>query len=343
MQETSKKVKIDFVVTWVDSNDPEWVKSYNYYRPEKPITDNARFRNWDIFRYWFRAVERYAPWVNKVFLITNGKFPDWINPQCRKLKLVNHSDYIPEKYLPTFNSNTIELNIGRIKELSEYFVLFNDDVFLNSPIKPDYYFWKGLPCDYNFESPYSNRIHTKENNFGIGITKYCDVAILNSHFNRKEVVRQAWSKWYGKHLWGKPLLLSLLMLERERFENFIMFHIEQPMLKSIFQEVWEEEPDILDQSCSRFRSETNLNQWLMRYWQFASNKFYPSIRKGIAYERYNKEIINDIQKVLLEERTYSVCINDNSYCSEEDFILASNKIRECLELKFPIISIFEKS
>ena len=110
-------MKIDFIVTWVDSNDPEWIKSYNYYRPEKPITDSARFRNWDIFRYWFRAVERYAPWVNKVFLVTNGRFPDWINPECKKLVLVKHSDYIPKKYLPTFNSNTIELNFGRIKEL----------------------------------------------------------------------------------------------------------------------------------------------------------------------------------------------------------------------------------
>lgn len=55
--------KIDFVVPWVDSNDPEWIALYNHYRPEKPIKDNSRFRDWDIFRYWFRAVERYAPWV----------------------------------------------------------------------------------------------------------------------------------------------------------------------------------------------------------------------------------------------------------------------------------------
>ena len=334
--------KIDFVVTWVDSNDPEWIRSYNHYRPEKPITDDARFRNWNFFRYWFRAVERYAPWVNKVFLVTNGKFPDWINPECKKIKLVKHSDYIPEKYLPTFNSNTIELNLGRIEELSEHFVLFNDDIFINAPVKPDYYFRDGLPCDYNFESPYSNRLHTKENKFGIGITRYCNVAILNSHFNRKEVIRQAWNKWYGKHLWGKPLLLSLLMLGREQFENFITFHLEESMLKSVFQEVWEKEPDALDSSCSRFRLETNLNQWLMRYWQLALNKFYPLRRKGITYERYNEDILADLQKVLLEERTNSICINDNTYCSEKDFLLASKIIRECLEQKFPNTSIFEK-
>lgn len=334
--------KIDFIVTWVDSTDPEWIKAYNHYRPEKPITDAARFRDWQIFRYWFRSVERYAPWVNRVFLVTNGTFPDWINPECEKLVLVKHSDYMPEKYLPTFNSNAIELNFGRIKELSEHFVLFNDDHFLNAPVEPDYYFREGLPCDYNFESPYSNRIYTRENHYGIGITKYCNVAILNRHFNRRNVVRQAWSKWYGKHLWGKPLLLSLLMLGRGRFENFTTFHLEQAMLKSIFQEVWDKEPDVLDQSCSRFRLETDLNQWLIRYWQFASNKFYPLKRKGLTYERYNKEILSDLQKVLLEERTNSVCLNDNSYCSEKDFLLASKIIQESLKIKFPNKSVFEK-
>jgi len=111
--------KIDFIVTWVDSNDPAWIESYNYFRPNKPIVDRGRFRDWNLFKFWFRAVEKYAPWVNKVFLVTNGKFPDWINPNCKKLVLVKHSDYIPEEKLPTFNSNTIELYFNRIKGLSE--------------------------------------------------------------------------------------------------------------------------------------------------------------------------------------------------------------------------------
>ena len=113
---------IDFVVPWVDNNDSEWIKSYNYYHPGKTISDRGRFRDWDIFRYWFRAVERYAPWVNKVYLVTNGTFPKWINPDCEKLVLIKHSDYIPEKYLPTFNSITIELNMDKIPGLGETFV-----------------------------------------------------------------------------------------------------------------------------------------------------------------------------------------------------------------------------
>ena len=46
--------KIDFIVTWVDSNDPSWIESYNYYRPNKPIQDRGRFRDWNLFKYWFR-------------------------------------------------------------------------------------------------------------------------------------------------------------------------------------------------------------------------------------------------------------------------------------------------
>lgn len=337
-----KENQIDFVVLWVDSNDPEWIKSYNYYRPDKPIQDSARFRNWNIFRYWFRAVERYAPWVNKVFLITNGKFPDWINPNCEKLVLVKHSDFIPKKYLPTFNSKTIELNLGRINELSEHFVYFNDDMFICAPITPEYYFKEGLPCDYNFESLYRNPTFTEENHFGVDLDIFCDIAVLNSHFNRKEVTRQAWRKWYGPHLWGKPLLFSLLLSNRTKFENFTLFHHEQPMLKSVFQEIWEKEESILDQSCSRFRTDASLNQYIIRYWQFASNRFYPVKKKGLAYYHYNKEITDDLIKNLKKEQYPSICINDSPYFSNEDFNYTSKKIRETLEEKFPMISIFEK-
>lgn len=334
--------KIDFVVLWLDSNDPEWIELYNQYRPNKPVQDQARFRNWDIFRYWFRSVERYAPWVNKVYLVTNGKFPDWINPNCEKLVLVKHSDYIPQKYLPTFNSGTIELNLGRIEELSEHFVYFNDDMFINAPVEPDYYFREGLPCDYNFESVFKNPVYDENNKFGVDLDIYWTIAMLNRNFNRKNVIRQAWKKWYGPHLWGKPLLFSLLMFGRSKFENFTLFHHEQPMLKSMFQEVWDKEAATLDLSCTRFRQIVNLNQYIIRFWQFASNKFYPVRKKGLAYHYYNKEIVTDIIKNLNEEQCKSICINDSPFCSEENFEYARKEIRHAFEKKFPTLSMFEK-
>ena len=102
--------RIDFVVLWLDPTDSRWQESFAHYSPNaKGRKENARFRDLDIFHYWFRAVEKYAPWVNKVFLITNGKFPDWINKDCPKLELVNHEDYMPTDILPVFNASCIEI------------------------------------------------------------------------------------------------------------------------------------------------------------------------------------------------------------------------------------------
>lgn len=61
--------------------------------------------------------------------MTNGQVPEFLNHNNPKITLIKHSDYMPEKYLPTFNSNVIELNYHRITELSDNFVLFNDDCY----------------------------------------------------------------------------------------------------------------------------------------------------------------------------------------------------------------------
>jgi len=49
------------------------------------------------------------------------------------INIVLHEDIIPEKYLPTFNSTTIEMFLCKIKGLSEHFIYFNDDMF---PVMP---------------------------------------------------------------------------------------------------------------------------------------------------------------------------------------------------------------
>lgn len=142
--------KIDFVITWVDNYDPIWQKEFHTYLPQSQCTDdtrNIRYRNWDNLRYWFRGVEKFAPWVNQVYLVTCGHIPDWLNTNAPKLHLVKHSDYIPNEYLPTFNSNAILLGLHHIGGLSEHFVLFDDDCFLIDKVKPERFFRKGLPCD----------------------------------------------------------------------------------------------------------------------------------------------------------------------------------------------------
>ena len=56
---------IDFVVTWVDGNDPAWqrerAKTLGLQELNASGNGVGRYRDWSSFRYWFRAVETYAP------------------------------------------------------------------------------------------------------------------------------------------------------------------------------------------------------------------------------------------------------------------------------------------
>lgn len=93
------------------------------------------------------AVDIVIPWVHKIFFITYGHLPGFLNTEHPKLRIVRYTDYIPKEYLPTFNSNTIEMNYHRILDLPENFVLFNDDFFPLQAIREDYYFQGNMVCD----------------------------------------------------------------------------------------------------------------------------------------------------------------------------------------------------
>ena len=133
--------EIDFVLTYLDGNDIEWQKEKNRFSPGGTSDVNPnRYRDWDNLRYFFRAIERFAPWVRKVHIVTWGHIPSWLNADHPKIHIVNHKDYIPEDWLPTFSSRCIDMNLHRIPGLSERFVYFNDDTFLTAPVKEEDFF-----------------------------------------------------------------------------------------------------------------------------------------------------------------------------------------------------------
>ena len=111
---------IDFVITWVDGSDPAWQQEKRKTLEAcglKSAADDRkeRYRDWNNLQYWFRGVEQFAPWVRKVHFVTWGHLPEWLNTSAPKLNIVNHEDFIPEEFRPTFNSHTIEWNLHRIQ------------------------------------------------------------------------------------------------------------------------------------------------------------------------------------------------------------------------------------
>ena len=120
---------IDFVVTWVNPDDPAWLSERLMYQNSEQVINSVtqeelsahtyRYREWDLMRYWFRAIEKFAPWFNTLHFVTYGHIPEWLNTDNPKLSIIKHSEFIPSQFLPTFNSRVIEFNLHRIESLSE--------------------------------------------------------------------------------------------------------------------------------------------------------------------------------------------------------------------------------
>ena len=331
--------KIDFVITWVDGNDSAWQKERNLYAGYEQLEiDNnpCRFREWDTLRYWFRGVEKFAPWVNNIFFITWGHLPEWLNVNHPKLKILKHSDYIPKEYLPTFNSNVIEFFFHKIEDLSEHFVYFNDDMFLIDYVKPTRFFKNGLPCDVAAMRSIINR-----GMFGTAI--YLANMLINEHFNKRESIKKNYFKWYNINSVSN-LFRNIIyyFVAGKWFAGFVDYHLPQSYLKKTYEEVWKKcEKDLLRISNHKFRQYGDVSIWLIRYWQLASGNFTPYnvVKDGFLYN-IDEHNISSISNCIRRQSLKMVCLNDNE--KTEPFDKYKQVICDAFEAILPEKSLFEK-
>lgn len=143
--------KIDIVYLWVDGSDKKWRtekdKWYKKITGHTPVYSSAageeRFRDNGELLYSIRSVAECVPWINHIYIITGfNQVPKWLNTNHPKITIVPHEEIMSEKALPTFNATSIEMCISNIKNLSEHFILINDDMFFNKPVSTDFFFDK---------------------------------------------------------------------------------------------------------------------------------------------------------------------------------------------------------
>ena len=140
-------VDIDFVYLWVDGNDPKWIAKRNACIGE-PSKDEknckGRYESNDELKYSLRSLEKYAPWIRKIFIVTDNQVPEWLDTTHPKIQIVDHTEILPAECLPCFNSVIIEHHLHKIPGLSEHFLYGNDDMYFNKPVTPDTFFAKDL-------------------------------------------------------------------------------------------------------------------------------------------------------------------------------------------------------
>ena len=332
---------IDFVMLWVDGNDPEWRNEKRKYSPLSSSDDReARYREWGNLQYWFRAVEKFAPWVHKVYFVTCGHVPEWLNLKAPKLVHVKHSDYIDSEYLPTFSSHPIELNIHRIKGISDQIVYFNDDTFLTQPVSPELFFRSGLPV-------HQARLHAvlPRGKGGIMPHIYLNmVMVINQHFNMKEDLKKNKSWFQPTKVGVKTAIENQYNYKFEEYPGFANEHLPVPFLRSTIETVWQEEGELLDRvSRHKFRDMTDVSQCLFRYWQLASGNFVPEKASFLGKHMSIRKDTTPIQEAIRQQKYRMLCLNDMDYVkTSEAFEKAKREIIEAFNQILPEKSSFEK-
>lgn len=328
--------KIDFVLLWVDDSDPLWLEEKNKYSTNELnyAESKAKFRDWDNLQYWFRGVEKYTPWVNNIFFVTWGHLPKWLNKEHPNLKIINHKDFIPEKYLPTFNSNAIELNLHRIPELSEQFVLFNDDMFLIKETYPQDFFSNGKIVDQFI----LNMILPDPSRPTISHTNLNNTMIINKYFDKSKVVKENLFKIFNLN-YGIRIFRTLLFMPLKRFSGFFNPHLPQPHFKSTFDLLWEKEYNEFDATCrNKFRDYNDISHWLLRYWNLCNGSFVPRNKRfGKYFAVTNTD--KSINSYIIGQKGKTICINDSNLI--QDFESVKLEIQNAFQTILPNKSQYE--
>jgi hypothetical protein len=333
---------IDLVIPWVDGNDAKWQQEKNKYNTSNNNDkSDSRYRNWNNLQYVFRSIDKYLPWINKVFFITNGQKPEWLNIAHPKLKWITHQEYMPTKYLPTFSSIPIELNLHRIKDLSEHFIYINDDIFFLKPQNfLDYFDEEGKPCDNTYQHTIFNI--KGEHGFGANVIDFCCMGIINAHFRKQDVTKGHFLNWYGPYLGLRGQLLALLKAKQKFFLGFNNFHSAQSFKKSTWFELWQSEPDYLHKTClSKFREDTNVSQYLFRYWQLAKNDFHPKRFKDRLMYNVADFNVEEVVRTISNQKCSMICINDSENFKISNFDKTVTLINNAFDMIMPEKCSFE--
>lgn len=325
---------IDFVITWVDDKDQKWIDKKSQYIQKQPegFDGAERYRDWNTLKYWFRGVEKFAPWVNNIYFVSDDQKPEWLNINHPKLRWIKHTDYIPKEYLPTFNSNTIIWNLNKIKELSENFVLFNDDMFLIDDVRPEDFFINNIPCDHPQLIPLRNFgsfTHIMINNY----------SLCKRHFKLKKSFKDNFINWFRAQ--RLRVVLGYIISGRKNISPILRdWHIHCSYNKATFNELWNCEYDAINNTClNKIRALDDVSDWCVRYWQIYSNNFHFKKSIGKYFSTSSLDESNELLKCLRKQTAKVVCINDTE--EETNFEEHKRLVNEALESILPEKSSFE--
>lgn len=307
---------MDVVVTYVDNLDENWKNEFiKYHNGEFNITNNeSRYTANYNLKYLLRSIDRYMPFIRKVHLIVSSEsqVPDWID--TNSVNIVFHKDIIPEEYLPTFNSRTIEMCMHNITTLDEEFIYFNDDMFIVRNCTPNDFFVNGKP----------NSV----------INKYTE-----------EELKKIWGRmdiYFNPHKRCNDDVKEILNIKDDNY--YLTNHGPCPMLKSNNRELFEKLKDKILPTLGRFRTANDYVHFMYSIYSYLKGDTNKDIYLDNEYLKDNINI-KDLTKNILYPNKKCVCVNDITTTAENaDYKRVFYDIlKDIFDICLPNLSKYEKA
>ena len=132
---------LDVVILWVNGSDPILQSKLSVEKEKLHAnlvsSGKNRFRELGQIKYSFRSIEANLPLARRIFLVTNGQVPSWLDTNHKQIRIVDHSDL---GLTNTFNSMAIQSVVYRIPTLSSPYLYSEDDIFFGSKLVKDFLF-----------------------------------------------------------------------------------------------------------------------------------------------------------------------------------------------------------
>ena len=310
-------MEIDFVYLWVDGNDPKWQAKRNAFigntQKKSAVNCEGRYANNDELKYSLRSIELYAPWIRKIFIVTDNQTPQWLDTSNPKIKIIDHKEIMPAQSLPCFNSCVIEHFIHRIPGLAEHFLYGNDDMFFNKPVTPDMFFTsKGFPIIRFNRRPFRKlTLLFKEKIQGKTLSNY-----VQTIRNSADLVEKKYGIYYG----GKT---------HHNIDAYSKSNYEHA------QQVFRKEIEATFQNHARSANDIQRN--LYSYVDLAEKRgqlHYVTQKTSFRLHIHNESHYNKLERY----NPMLFCMNDSEYADDND----RKRAAEFLEKRFPGKSQFEK-
>lgn len=311
---------VDAVYMWVDGDDPAWQDRKIQalldlgHRLSDVVGDlgqsanSSRFRDNGELRYSLRSLHQFAPWIRQVFLVTDRQVPDWLDPECDRLTVVDHTEiFADEGVLPTFNSHAIASRLHHIPGLADHFLILNDDVMFGRPNSPTMYFMAN------------------------GISKF---------FLSRSTIPFLGADAATPHEQARRNVADLLYSDFGMLPTRNFFHTPVPQSRQLLFELEERYPDQFKQTWSnQFRASNDfeINGWLHHYYGFLQRRAIPGETRYSYFNLANESAHREMRSLIGTRTSDTLCLNDSPDATDDQ----RRRAGEWLNAYFPDASPFE--